>query len=180
MRRKSLEGADCPVARSLENIGEWWSLLIVRDAFLGKRRFGEFQKSTGVAKNILAARLKKLVACGIFQLDPASDGSAYQEYTLTEKGRALGMVVMSLRLWGSRWLFGDGSPVPTVLDRKTGEEIVGMGFQTRTGRLVAPMDLEFVTRAASRARRGERSRRSRAEMPASAQLRPFYIQKSPD
>jgi DNA-binding HxlR family transcriptional regulator len=158
MRHKSLESADCPIARSLDDIGEWWSLLIVRDAFFGKRRFGEFQKSTGVAKNILAARLKKLVACGIFRLEPASDGSAYQEYVLTQKGRTLGMVVMSLRVWGMRWLFGDERPPTTVLDRNTGEEIVGIGFQTRIGRLVAPHDLEFVTQPVSVAVRGQRAR----------------------
>jgi len=166
MKRKSLEGADCPIARSLENIGEWWSLLIVRDAFLGKRRFGEFQKSTGIAKNILAARLKKLVACGIFRLEPASDGSAYQEYVLTEKGRALGMVVMSLRVWGTRWLFGD-VPQTTVLDRSTGEEIVGIGFRTRTGRLVPPTDLEFATQRIPKMRRRSQPRKRRAETSAS-------------
>ena len=166
MRHKSLESADCPVARSLDNIGEWWSLLIVRDAFLGKRRFGEFQKSTGVAKNILAARLKKLVACGIFRLEPASDGSAYQEYVLTEKGRSLGMVVMSLRLWGSRWLFRDGSPTTRVLDRNAGEEIVRIGFQTRSGRMVAPNELEFVTQRKPHTRRAGRVRRARTETSA--------------
>jgi DNA-binding HxlR family transcriptional regulator len=145
MKRKSLEAALCPVARSLDSIGEWWSLLIVRDAFLGKRRFGEFQKSLGLAKNILAARLRKLVACGIFELKPASDGSAYQEYALTEKGRALGMVVTSLRVWGARWLFADDPQAPTVRDRASGEPIVGLGFRTSGGRLVPPADLEFVT-----------------------------------
>ena len=162
MRRKSLEDATCPIARSLESIGEWWSLLIVRDAFLGKRRFGEFQKSVGLAKNILAARLHKLVACGIFRLEPASDGSRYREYVLTEKGRALGMVVMSLRFWGTRWAFDDGADGPVVRDRATGEEVVGIGFRTRSGRLVSPADLEFMTpatRSLPRAGAGAPSRR---------------------
>ncbi len=147
MKRKSLEDASCPVARSLDVIGEWWSLLIVRDALLGKRRFGEFQKSIGLAKNILAARLRKLVKSGIFRLEPASDGSAYEEYVLTEKGRALGMVVMSLRVWGARWLFDNRPEAPVVRDRASGEVIVGTGFRTSGGRLVAPSDLEFVTRS---------------------------------
>src|SRR5215831_10838014 len=112
VKRTCLANDGCPIARSLDVIGEWWSLLIVRDAFLGRRRFGEFQKSLGLAKNVLAARLRKLVARGIFELKPASDGSAYQEYVLTEKGRALGMVVMSLRVWGTRWLFGSGPDAP--------------------------------------------------------------------
>ena len=98
MKRKPLADDPCPIARSLDSIGEWWSLLILREAFLGKRRFGEFQKSLGLAKNILAARLRKLVTCGIFRLEPASDGSPYQEYVLTEKGRELGAALTVLRL----------------------------------------------------------------------------------
>jgi DNA-binding HxlR family transcriptional regulator len=159
MRRKSLEDATCPVARSLDSIGDWWSLLILRDAFLGKRRFGEFQDSLGVAKNILAARLRKLVACGILRLEPASDGSFYQEYVLTEKGRALGMVVAALRVWGTTWLFGNDPQAPTVRDRTTGDAIVGIGFRTRSGRLVTPADLEFVTER-SPPRRGRLAARS--------------------
>src|SRR4051812_7447194 len=96
MKRTSLKGASCPIARSLDVVGDWWSLLLVRDAFLGKRRFGEFQKHLGLAKNILSARLQALVEQGIFQLVPASDGSAYQEYALTEKGRGLFPVLVAL------------------------------------------------------------------------------------
>jgi DNA-binding HxlR family transcriptional regulator len=84
MKRTSLKEAQCPVARSLDIIGDWWSLLIVRDAFDGLRRFGEFQKSLGVSKGILAARLRDLVGLGIFEIVPASDGTAYKEYALTE------------------------------------------------------------------------------------------------
>ena len=75
-------------------------MLIIRDAFRGKRRFGEFQKSLGMAKNILTARLKDLVEHGIFELEPASDGSAYQEYVLTARGRSLAPVLESLGNWG--------------------------------------------------------------------------------
>jgi len=84
---------------SLRTIGEWWSLLIVRDALSGIRRFSDFQKSLGLAKNILSARLKKLVARGIMERVPASDGSAYQEYSLTPKGRELFPVIVALRQW---------------------------------------------------------------------------------
>ena len=68
MKRTSLKGAECPVARSLDVIGDWWSLLIIRDAFDGMRRFGEFQKSLGVSKGILATRLRDLVAAGFSRL----------------------------------------------------------------------------------------------------------------
>src|SRR5437773_6439490 len=100
MKRKSLCTAKCPIARTLDVIGEWWSLLIVRDAFLGKRRFGEFQKSLGLAKNILSTRLRKLVSHGVLEYGPASDGSAYKEYALTEKGRRLYIILVALRQWG--------------------------------------------------------------------------------
>ncbi|VTM54202.1 HxlR family transcriptional regulator [Klebsiella pneumoniae] len=88
MKRTRLENSCCPIARSLDVIGDWWSLLIVRDALRGVRRFSEFQKNLGIAKNMLAGRLKMLVDEGILRLQPASDGSAWQEYVLTDKGRA--------------------------------------------------------------------------------------------
>src|ERR1700720_192583 len=100
MRHKSFKANLCPVARSLDTIGEWWSLLIVRDALTGTRRFSDFQKSLGLAKNVLSTRLKKLVACGILEQVPASDGSAYREYALTPKGRELFPVIVALRQWG--------------------------------------------------------------------------------
>src|ERR1700747_279589 len=96
MRHKSFKANACPVARSLDTIGEWWSLLIVRDALTGIRRFSDFQKSLGLAKNVLSARLKKLVACGIMEQVPASDGSAYREYALTQNGRELFRCIFAL------------------------------------------------------------------------------------
>ena len=104
MRRKSLQHAACPIARSLDSIGDWWSLLIVRDAFIGRRRFSEFQHSLGLARNILATRLRKLVDRGIFRLEPASDGSKYREYVLTDKGRALVPLIEDMRAYGREWL----------------------------------------------------------------------------
>jgi DNA-binding HxlR family transcriptional regulator len=108
MRHKSFKANLCPVARSLDTIGEWWSLLIVRDALGGIRRFSDFQKSLGLAKNVLSTRLKKLVACGILEQVPASDGSAYREYALTQKGRELFPVIVALRQWGESHLFSRG------------------------------------------------------------------------
>ncbi len=104
MRHKCMSTAGCPVARTLDLVGEWWTLLILRDALAGVSRFGEFQASLGMAKNILAQRLRKLVDNGILELRPAADGSAYREYGLTEKGRSLGAIVGALRDWGERHL----------------------------------------------------------------------------
>ena len=100
MRRKRLKPDRCPIARSLEAVGDTWSMLVVRDAFAGKRRFGEFEKSLGIAKNILAARLKKLVGAGVLRQVPASDGSAYHDYELTERGRGLCLVLAAFGQWG--------------------------------------------------------------------------------
>ena len=76
MKRKSLQGDLCPIARTLDAIGDWWSLLIIRDALIGARRFSQFQKNLGVAKNILTVRLRSLVSQGILEVQQASDGSA--------------------------------------------------------------------------------------------------------
>src|SRR4030088_2666993 len=103
--RTSHAKASCAVARPLDAIGDGWSLLIIRDAFDGLRRFGEFQKNLGLAKNILSARLHSLVAYGLLQTVPASDGSPYQEYVLTAKGRGLFPVLVALRQWSEEYFF---------------------------------------------------------------------------
>ncbi|HVX74965.1 MAG TPA: helix-turn-helix domain-containing protein [Bradyrhizobium sp.] len=135
MRRKSFAKADCPVARSLDAIGDWWSLLIIRDAFLGKRRFGEFQKSLGMAKNILAVRLRALVEDGILATAPASDGSAYQEYVLTPKGRGLFPILVALRQWSEE--FEPASCFATLLvDREKRRPVRKLELRAQDGRLL--------------------------------------------
>ena len=100
--RKSLKGDYCPSARSLDVIGDWWSLLIVRDAFDGLTRFSEFQKSLGIAKNILTERLRTLVSRGILEAVPVGDSGARMEYRLTAMGRDLFPVMVALRQFGER------------------------------------------------------------------------------
>jgi len=95
----------CPIARTLDLVGEWWTLLIVRDALLGARRFDDF-KATGMADNILSARLKRLVEEGIFERRPYQQHPKRYEYILTEKGRSLNVVLASLRTWGQEWTRG--------------------------------------------------------------------------
>ena len=144
MRHKSFKANLCPVARSLDTIGEWWSLLIVRDALTGTRRFSDFQKSLGLAKNVLSARLKKLVGCGVMEQVPASDGSAYQEYALTQKGRELFPVVVALRQWGESHLFSRGEKRFQVLDKRT-RKPPRLEVQNAKGEILTPNDLEVVT-----------------------------------
>jgi DNA-binding HxlR family transcriptional regulator len=108
-----------------------------RDAFVGKKRFGEFQKSLGVAKNILTVRLKKLVADGVLELVPASDGSAFKEYALTGKGRGLLPVIAALGQWGC------AGPEFRLVDRKKGKA-VRLEFRSEDGRKLAPDDVQLV------------------------------------
>ena len=98
VKRVDPSGTECPVARSLGVLGDGWSLLIVRDAVAGKTKFGEFQKSLGIAKNILSARLKALVACGVLERTEAGD------YLLTQKGEELRPVLGAFWDWGTKWV----------------------------------------------------------------------------
>lgn len=147
VKRTRLEDADCPVARSLDVIGDWWSLMIVRDAFLGAKRFGEFQKGLGLAKNILAARLRTLTAHGILEMVPASDGSAYHDYVLTPKGRALHPVLVALRQWGEASLFAEGEPRSELVDRRDGQPVRALELRSHDGRLLGPSDTRVIAPA---------------------------------
>ncbi|KAB0495776.1 winged helix-turn-helix transcriptional regulator [Pseudomonas vancouverensis] len=142
----SLQNHECPVARALEVIGDRWSLMIIRDAFDDIRRFSEFQKSLGVAKNILAARLKALVEVGVFDIRPASDGSAYKEYVLTEKGRQIFPIVIGLRQWGEHFLFQPGETRSVLLDKATGQALLPMEVRAANGQQLGPFDCHRVRR----------------------------------
>ncbi|MCG6167729.1 winged helix-turn-helix transcriptional regulator [Leptospira sanjuanensis] len=144
MKRKNLEEDDCPIARSLSSIGEWWSLLILRDAFLGKRRFGEFEKSLGLAKNILSSRLQKLVADGILEIVPAGDGSAYQEYALTDKGRDLFPILVSLRQWGEKYLFDKKELSQILVDERNRKPIQKIEIKSQDGRSLGSKDVRLL------------------------------------
>jgi DNA-binding HxlR family transcriptional regulator len=138
MKRKSLEHDVCPVARSLEAAGDAWSMLVVRDAFAGKRRFGEFQRSLGVAKNILTNRLRKLVTLGVLEQVPASDGSAFHDYVLTVRGQGLLLVLVALGQWGC------GKSEFELVDRRRGKP-VRLELRSADGRKVGLDEVRIVT-----------------------------------
>lgn len=140
MKRKSLQGDMCPIARALDVIGDWWSLLIVRDAMMGTRRFSAFQKNLGVAKNILTVRLRALAAEGILEVRPAADGSAYQDYVLTPKGRGLFPVLVALRQWGEEFSFKPNEDFSKLLDRKDGKPLRKLEIRAEDGRVLAQTD----------------------------------------
>jgi len=137
-QRKSLKADACPMARALDIVGDQWSLLVIRDAFDGMKRFGEFQQSLGVAKNILSDRLKNLVQEGVLELVPASDGTAYQEYVLTPKGKGLFPVVVGLRHWGEAHLYAKGEPHSVLVERDSGKPVPKIELRTRDGKPLDP------------------------------------------
>jgi DNA-binding HxlR family transcriptional regulator len=152
VKRTSLEYAECPIARSLDAIGDWWSLLIIRDALVGRRRFGEFQRSLGLAKNILTVRLRTLVDQGILKMAPASDGSAYQEYVPTPKGRGVFPILVALRQWSEEF---DERPeeIATILvDRENGRPVRKLELHAQDGRLLTSTDTALKPRPAKRRR----------------------------
>src|SRR5881392_4157597 len=150
VKRTSFEKAECPIARSLDAIGDWWSLLIIRDALMGISRFSEFQKHIGLAKNILAVRLRALVDHGILKTAPASDGSAYQEYVLTPKGRGVFPVLVALRQWSEAF---DDHPeeIATILvDREKGRPVRKLELYSQDGRLLRAGDTALKPRPAAK------------------------------
>jgi DNA-binding HxlR family transcriptional regulator len=121
MRRTSLAAMHCSIARTVDIIGEWWTPLIVRDAFYGKRRFEDFQRSLGIARNVLAARLERLVEAGIMERQRYEDRPPRDEYVLTAKGRDLFPVIAAIMTWGDRYTAGTAGPPLLVMHAACGE-----------------------------------------------------------
>src|SRR3954465_9002851 len=118
MQHKSLGSMPCPIARSLERVGEWWSILILRDALHGLTRFDEFQKSLGIAPNMLTRRLNALVESGLLERRRYSERPPRDAYLLTERGRDFRPVVLSLLAWGNRHFAPEGAS-GMLVNRKT-------------------------------------------------------------
>ncbi|MEV6773445.1 helix-turn-helix domain-containing protein [Nocardia sp. NPDC051030] len=114
MRRVSFEDMNCSIAQCLEAVGEWWTLLIIRDALFGVTRFDDFRSRLGIARNVLTQRLEHLVAQGILEKTPYQDNPVRYDYNLTEKGRALWTVVTAMRQWGDDWAAPDGPPIQST------------------------------------------------------------------
>ena len=122
MKLKSFAGMNCTIARSLEVVGERWTLLVLRESFLGTRRFEDFHERLGIARNILTDRLDRLVREGILERRPYQDRPPRFEYRLTEKGRDLYEVILALKKWGDRWAVGEEG-LPLLLRHDTCGEV---------------------------------------------------------
>jgi DNA-binding HxlR family transcriptional regulator len=139
MLGNTYDGQVCSAARTLEVVGERWTILIVRDAFLGVRRFDEFQRSLGIARNVLQGRLERLVENGILERVRYQERPERFEYRLTEKGLDLWPVVVSLLAWGDRHMAPDGPPV--VLEhRGCGGHVNDRRICEKCGALLEPRD----------------------------------------
>jgi DNA-binding HxlR family transcriptional regulator len=134
----------CPVARALDLIGDRWSLLIVRDAFDGVRRFSDFQRSLGMSRSMLSQRLQALQDAGVLVQQAAADGSRYQDYVLTVQGQALFPLVVALRQWGEGHLFAPAEPRSHLQVIGNGRELAPLLPRDADGRLVAAADTEVI------------------------------------
>src|SRR6516165_6726712 len=139
MQRKSFGNMTCPIARSLERVGEWWSILILRDALRGTTRFDEFQKSLGIAPNMLTRRLNGLVDADLLERRRYSEHPPRYEYVLTARGRDFRPVLIALLAWGNLHFAPEGASVQLV-DARTGEPAEPILVDRVTGRPITEAD----------------------------------------
>ena len=137
---------ECGISAALEVVGERWSFLILRGAFNGLHHFEEFQSTLGIARNILSNRLGRLVEHGILRRDPDPADRRRVAYRLTEKGRELLPVLISLRQWGERWVSGVPSN-PVLVDRHSRRPVAPMAVRAADGRALSLGDLDWVDSA---------------------------------
>jgi DNA-binding HxlR family transcriptional regulator len=140
MLRADYPGQVCSIAKSLEVIGERWSLLIVRDVMNGNRRFGRLQSSLGVARNVLSARLQRLVEEGILERRPYQESPARYEYFLTDKGLDLWPALIALLHWGDRYSAGPAGPPMLVVHKDCGGAVSERGICERCGEMLNARD----------------------------------------
>jgi DNA-binding HxlR family transcriptional regulator len=151
MQRKSFDEMTCPIARSLERVGEWWSILILRDAFAGRTRFDDFQKNLGIAPNILTRRLATLVEAGILERRSYSEHPPRDEYVLTDRGRDFHDVLIALLAFGNRHFAPEGESA-LVVDALTGLPADPVMVDRGSGRPLATSDFKLAAGPAAIAR----------------------------
>jgi DNA-binding HxlR family transcriptional regulator len=160
MQRTSFEDMTCPIARSLERVGEWWSILILRDAFAGLTRFDEFQRKLLIAPNMLTRRLGRLVEAGMLERRRYSERPPRDEYVLTARGRDFYDVLISLVAFGNRHFAPEGESV-LVVDAATGARAEPILVDRRSGRPLTPREYRLAAGPATLARRAAAAPSSR-------------------
>ena len=142
MKLKSWKGMNCSLAQTLDVIGERWTLLILRDAFFGIRRFDDFQRDLGIARNILSTRLRRLVEEGVLERRTGDGGRA--EYVLTDKGLDLQPVLLSMTHWGDKHKPHPKGKRVVFVDRATHQPIAPMSARAEDGRALAPREIKGI------------------------------------
>jgi len=144
MQHKGFDKMPCPIARSLEHVGEWWSILILRDAFKGLSRFDQFQKSLGIAPNMLTRRLDTLVDSGLLERRLYSEKPPRFEYLLTPRGQDFRPVLWTLVAWGNKHFPPEGQTI-VVVDAETGEQADPVLVDSRSGRVLRGPEFKVAT-----------------------------------
>ncbi|MCP4074828.1 MAG: helix-turn-helix transcriptional regulator [Gammaproteobacteria bacterium] len=141
MKLEKFDPLNGSIAHVLDFLGEGWSMLIIREAFFGIRRFEEFQTHLGIARNILTTRLKRLCDNGILERVPIKEGAKRHEYLLTTKGKELMPLLITLTQWGDKWVYGQSKEPIIFLDRDSGEPISPILVHAKDGRKLRPRDI---------------------------------------
>ena len=139
--RRRFDEMNCSIAQALEVLGDWWTLLIIREAFLGTRRFADFEANLGISKSVLARRLRQLIDHEVLEAIDAGQFGRRLEYRLTARGKDLVTVITALRQWGDRWIHGEGREPLLVLDRRTGRPLPRLRIVDEAGAPVAAGDM---------------------------------------
>jgi DNA-binding HxlR family transcriptional regulator len=143
MSRTRFDQMNCSAALALDHIGDWWTLLIVREAFYGTKHFTGFQRRLGISKNVLADRLQHLCANGTLRRIVPNEGVDRHIYVLTDKGRDLLPVLVALMQWGDRWISGKGAEPVSIYDNETGQPIARVSVFDARQRELQARDLKF-------------------------------------
>jgi DNA-binding HxlR family transcriptional regulator len=141
MRRTRFFNWPCSIARTVDLTGDWWTPLVMREAFYGARRFEQFQRALGLSRNVLSQRLERLVEEGMLERVPYQERPRRHEYRLTEKGRDFFTVLAAMIRWGDRWLAEDAGPPIELRDRESGAPIEVEVVDLRTGE---PVDVRRI------------------------------------
>ena len=142
MRRTRFDDWECSIARATDILGDWWTPLVIREAFYGTRRFDGFTERLGIGRNILTERLRRLTDEGIFDKVAYQDRPARYEYRLTDKGRALFDVIVAMHRWGTDWLSPEAGPWVEMVDRRTDEVINAVVVDENTGERIDPHNVK--------------------------------------
>ncbi len=144
MFRTRFDTMNCAIAQALDVIGDGWTFLIIRDAFLGIRRFSDFEQNLGIAKNVLSKRLQHLVDHNVLEKVEVNQRGSQYEYQLTAQGKDLYTVMTSLRQWSDKWILGAGNEPLVIKDKRTGKAIPKVRVLDSQGKRIPSACIEVV------------------------------------